>query len=77
MTIPDEYQGEISGLTTFNRFLNREYQNFGKSILLNPKKITSTMSITSAATLNARPSPTPEWSTMMVMLYLSLPGSQN
>ncbi|WP_432652147.1 hypothetical protein [Piscirickettsia salmonis] len=43
-------------------------RSVGKSTLLNPKKITSTMSITSAATLNARLSPTPEWSTMMVML---------
>ncbi|QGN79165.1 transposase [Piscirickettsia salmonis] len=38
LTIPDEYQGEISGLTTFNRFLNREYQKFWKVHFAQPKE---------------------------------------
>ncbi|QGP54619.1 Putative transposase [Piscirickettsia salmonis] len=38
LTIPDEYQSEISDLTTFNRFLNREYQKFWKVHFAQPKE---------------------------------------
>ncbi|QGP57139.1 Putative transposase (plasmid) [Piscirickettsia salmonis] len=38
LTIPDEYQTEISDLTTFNRFLNREYQKFWKVHFAQPKE---------------------------------------